>query len=437
MKLEKINLKIIWILLSIGLIFSSISFLENYLQSLSALCGIFGSDCSEAAGYTLLMIPVAVWGMIFYMATAAVFYFARSWTFRLVMAGAGVETTLVWLMLSREIICIFCLLNALIIIILLVLFIKSDQLWQCLFLHLIGFIISYFLLTMENPALGIDSRIKNTSIVAKINGRSITMAYFESGIADKLYKMRNEIYLLKRDHLENLILQALAGQQGIEPGNYTGKSSPSKKSPDTPLEKEARQILIDTLRNNPNIDQYLDKPSLPYTQIPVGNSQSTGPVDAPVTVIEFSDYLCPACKWAHPISRQIKEIYKGKIRWVFKDFPLTRHPGADKLANAARCAGEQGKFWEFQDLLFETEEKPADNVISQFVKKLGLNSEQFDQCYKSGKYLQDVAKDKSNATKAGITMTPSFIINGRLNPGSMPIEKFKQRIDEALYQSRH
>jgi protein-disulfide isomerase len=130
-----------------------------------------------------------------------------------------------------------------------------------------------------------------------------------------------------------------------------------------------------------------------------------------------------------------KDIYKGKIRWIFKDFPLNRHPGADKLANAARCAGEQGKFWEFQDLLFDAKEQPNDIIISQFVRILGLNSGQFNQCFKNGKYADDVARDKSDASMAGVTMTPSFIINGRLNPGSMTLESFKQRIDEALYRN--
>jgi protein-disulfide isomerase len=437
MKFEKIATRLFWITVCIGFIVSSISYLENSMPWLAALCGIFGSGCSEAAEFTLFMIPVAIWGMVFYLVLAAVYRFAPSWAFSLVMAGAGAEATFIWLMLSRHIVCIFCLINAIVITVLLILFIKRLHLWQCLALFLLGYIVSSSLLTIENPMPGISpAGIKSTSIVAQVRGIPITMSDLESGISSKLYKMRNEIYLLKRDHLEKLIWQILSGRQGILLKNNVEKNPASEIIPDTPMAKAARRILIDTLRNNPHIDQYLDKPTLPFSRIPVGNSPSSGPIDAPVTVIEFSDYLCPACKWAHPISKQIKDIYKGKIRWVFKDFPLKRHPGADKLANAAHCAGEQGKFWEFQDLLFDAKQHPDDVMISQFVQILGLNYSQFNQCFKSGKYADDVAKDKSDASMAGVTMTPSFIINGRLIPGSLTLDNFKQRVDEALQQSR-
>jgi protein-disulfide isomerase len=433
MKVEKNITMLFWTIVCLGFIVSLISFLENYVPWLGSLCGIFGSGCSEAAGFTLFIIPVSIWGMVFYLSVAVVNFFVRSWTFRLVMAGAGVEATLVCLMLSREIVCIFCLLNALIMIVLLIIFIKSGYLWQCLSLFLFGFMVSHYVLTIENPAPFVSSAdIRSTSIVAQVNGRPITMADLESGISTKLYKMRNEIYLLKRDHLEELIKQTLADQNGMKPENINVKPITSDDAPDSPFAKEAHKILTDTLRNNPSIDLYLDKPPLPYIQIPVGNSPGTGPADASVTVIEFSDYLCPACKWAHPISKKIRDIYNGKVRWIFKDFPLNRHPGAEKLANAARCAGEQGKFWEFQDLLFDSEENPNAAMIDKFVRMLRLNPDQFNQCYKDGKYTQDVVKDKSDGSKAGVSMTPSFIINGRLNPGSMTMELFKKRIDEAL-----
>ncbi|MBN2403686.1 MAG: thioredoxin domain-containing protein [Spirochaetes bacterium] len=438
MKIEKIITRLVWAMVCLGIIISLISFLENYVPWLAALCGIFGSGCSDAAEFTLVMAPIAVWGMVFYLAVAAVYYFTRPWTFRLIMTGAGVEAALIWLMMSREIVCIFCLLNVLVIIGLLILFIRSGNLWQSLSLFLIGCMVSGCLLSIENPAQPVRYKdIRNTSIVANVNGRLITMADLESGIAAKLYKMRKEIYLLKRDHLEELIRHTLADQQGIELKNATKKPSAFKNGSDSSLIKEARRILINTLRNKPNIDQYLDKPSLPYTHIPVGNSPSTGPDDAPVTVIEFSDYQCPACKWAHPISNYIKDIYKGKIRWVFKDYPLNSHPGSEKLANAARCADEQGRFREFQNLLFNSKEKPNAIMIDRFVRQYELNPEDFYQCVNNGKYAEDIARDKSYASIAGVTMTPSFIINGRLNPGSMTLESFKQRINEALDSSRH
>ncbi len=83
-----------------------------------------------------------------------------------------------------------------------------------------------------------------------------------------------------------------------------------------------------------------------------------GPADALVVVVEFSDYLCPGCRKGYEITKTIRDKYRDRIRWVFKDFPLDRHEGADKMAEAAHCANDQGKFWQYQDLLFSSENTP-------------------------------------------------------------------------------
>lgn len=435
MKSENMKTKLVWIMIFLGLVVSLLSLLESHWTWLAEWCGILGSGCQEAADFTLFHIPVAIWGLAFYILLAAVYRLLPSWMFRFVMIGAGVEITLVWLMISREITCLFCLANAAALAILLLLFIPRRRIWQAIAICLISFIASNFLLARENPTFSADRpEVKGSSIVARINGQTITLADLESGIAAKLYDMRSDIYRLKRDHLEHLIRTALAKQQGIQIKDNGPSSSSDTNYLNDPLNREARRLLIDILHNQPDVDQYLEKPSLPYTHISIGNSPSTGPVNAPVTVIEFSDYLCPACKKSHPISNQIKKMYPGKIRWVFKDFPLKRHEGADLLAEAARCAGDQGKFWKFQDLLFSAGGQPDTAMLNQFARSLDLDVERFDQCVETRKYAQAVINDKRDAADAGVSATPSYIINGRLNRGGMPLEQFQRYIEEALAQ---
>lgn len=437
MNLEKTKTSIVWTMIFLGLIVSLLSLLETHWSWLAGLCALFGSGCQQAADFTLFHIPVALWGLAFYLLIAAVYRLLPSWMFRFVMVGAGVEITLVWLMISRDMICLFCLANAVMMVILLILFIPGRNIWQAVAICLISLVASNFLISRENPPLSPNKpAITGSSIVARINGQAITLADIESGIAAELHQMRSDIYRLKRDRLEQLIYDILLEQRGIQNKNTGQSPSTGNSSPNDPLKQEARRLLIDILNNQPLIGRFLESPALPYTNITIGNSPSKGPADAPVTVIEFSDYLCPACKWAHPISNQIKEAYKGKVRWIFKDFPLNRHKGADKLAEAARCAREQDKFWEFQDLLFGAKEPPDAAMLAQFARSLDMNVERFSQCVESGKYARAVINDKQEASSAGVSATPSFIINGRLHRGSMSLEQFKKRIDEALNPDR-
>lgn len=436
MKAEKSKSKVVWFVLCLGMIVSLLSLLENYWPWLAALCNIFGSGCRQAAEFTLFQIPIPIWGMVFYVALALLQVVARTWVFRLVMLGIGAEATLILLMISRDIICIFCLFNAFVIFILLLLFIRIRYSWQCIALCLAAYLASNYLLIRENPPpRSPQAVLAGESVVAQVNGQPITLTDLESGIATKLYKLRQEIYRMKVKHLEDLIHTSLIHKQETFSDDTVAERFREDDGNTDATRKESSRILTDILNNQPDIDQYLEKPPLPYTRINIGKSPDLGPTDAPVTIIEFSDYLCPACKRAHHISNEIRELFKGKIQWIFKDYPLKMHPGADKLAEAARCAADQGKFWEFQDLLFDAEKHPDQEMLERFAQSLSMDVARFDQCLASEKHAAAVDKDKADATQAGVSSTPSFIINGRLHPGSMQLERFKEAVQEALQQS--
>jgi len=184
----------------------------------------------------------------------------------------------------------------------------------------------------------------------------------------------------------------------------------------------------------------------PNANAPVAVSVDDDPVignaNAKVTVIEFSDFQCPFCrKFWEDTFHQLKKDYidTGKIKFVYRDFPLPFHPAAQPSAEAAECAHEQGKFWEYHDKMFTEEAKQGDGTVVYGVKELklwakqiGLNEATFNQCVDSHKYKAEVEKDSADGTLAGVNGTPSFFVNGQLLVGAQPFVAFKAAIDAAL-----
>jgi len=159
-----------------------------------------------------------------------------------------------------------------------------------------------------------------------------------------------------------------------------------------------------------------------------------GDYNAPVTMILFSDFECPFCLRFEDTLKQVMANYKGKVRLVFRHFPLSFHPEAEKAAEAAECSGEQGKFWEMHDKIFEAN-KAGTMGVAQWktdAKALGLKTSQFDSCLDSGKYASKIAADEAEGQAAGVTGTPATFINGDLISGALPYESIKQAIDIKL-----
>jgi protein-disulfide isomerase len=169
--------------------------------------------------------------------------------------------------------------------------------------------------------------------------------------------------------------------------------------------------------------------------IPVAESDPIlGPKDAPVTVIMYSDYECPYCrKWYGEVFKTLVDDYDGKIRFVYKDFPLYGlHADAAPAAEAARCAGEQGKYWEYQDMLFTAPEGLGDSAYQKYVQNLSLDASKFSDCAASRRYKATVEADYQYAANLGIQSTPTFFINGLAIVGAQPLEVFQQAIDAEL-----
>lgn len=158
-----------------------------------------------------------------------------------------------------------------------------------------------------------------------------------------------------------------------------------------------------------------------------------GSKDAKVIIIEFSDFECPACKRAEPVVKQVLSYYGDRILFVYRDFPIYQaHPFAQRAAEAANCAFEQGKYWEMHDLLVENQDALDVSSMKRYAREIGLDGENFDSCLDSRKYQQEVEKDANDGVAAGVRGTPTFFINGKQFTGGRSFEEFRKIIDREI-----
>lgn len=161
---------------------------------------------------------------------------------------------------------------------------------------------------------------------------------------------------------------------------------------------------------------------------------SFGPPNAPITIIEFSDFECPYCtKWHQEVWPRIQEAYSDQVRLVYRDFPLISiHSNAAPAAEAANCAGEQNAYWEYHDKLFSGQYGLSLDAYQQYASDLGLNLADFEECLESRRFQEEVEADYDYAANLGIRSTPTFFINGIALVGAQPFEVFQDVIEREL-----
>ncbi|MBT4651269.1 thioredoxin domain-containing protein [Candidatus Woesearchaeota archaeon] len=187
-----------------------------------------------------------------------------------------------------------------------------------------------------------------------------------------------------------------------------------------------------------DLNENLEEEASEVFEVSMDDDAVKGNLNAPVTIIEFSDFECPFCgKYVETTYPEIVKNYidTGNVNYVFRDFPLDFHPDAQKAAEAAECAGEQEKYWEMHDLLFANQELLSVNDLKQYALDLSLDSEEFNSCLDSGEMAEEVQKDLQDGQAYGVTGTPAFFINGKLISGAQPYEAFEQEIEAALAEA--
>ena len=195
----------------------------------------------------------------------------------------------------------------------------------------------------------------------------------------------------------------------------------------------ARNEYIESLKEKYALETYM--PPL-RMEVESDGHPYMGPSDAPVTIVEFSDFECPYCsKFANTI-KKVANDYSDSVKLVFRQFPLTRiHKNAQKAAEAALCAADQGKFWEMHDLLFDDQKALKVEDLKEKAASLGLQTEEFTECLDTSKHAETVRKDLYDGVRAGVSGTPAMFINGRPLSGQVPYESLAKIVEEELASS--
>ncbi len=196
---------------------------------------------------------------------------------------------------------------------------------------------------------------------------------------------------------------------------------------------DARSQFVERLKQKTPVTIRLEPPR---QTIASAGHPAKGPDDAPVEIVEFSDFECPFCQRATPAVNQVLDTYGDRIRFVYRHFPLPNHPNARPAAEAAACANEQGRFWPYHDRLFASPDKLTGPDLKAHAAAVGLDEARFSACVADRRFETSVDQDVKDAQAAGVTGTPAFFINGRSLEGAQPFEAFKRVIDEELAATR-
>ena len=194
-----------------------------------------------------------------------------------------------------------------------------------------------------------------------------------------------------------------------------------------------RGAYVDTLKAKTPVKVMLEPPR---TQVAHAGRPVKGPSNAPIEIVEFSDFQCPFCFRAESILTQVLAQYGDRIRLIYRHYPLPNHPNARPAAEAALCAQDQDKFWPYHDRLFASQDKLTNEDLKRHASDLGLDSVRFNACFDAGRFQAEVDADMRDGSEAGVSGTPAFFINGRYLGGAQPFEAFQHIIEEELARAK-
>ena len=330
------------------------------------------------------------------------------------------------------------------------------------FILLFGVTVFSFGSPASQDALGQDGN----TVVAEIDGTRLTLAQFESKRPSALFQARNSFSEAEKraveEYIDDFLLERQAQKENVTVAQLLERhvDATIPKDPDDatlrvyyegvdtnePFEAVRDKILdhlrqrrlakakaayVQSLRSQAKITVGVQAPRI---EISLKNSAVRGPVGAPLVLVEYADYECPYCQQVQPTLDRLETEFKGRIAFAYKDLPLPMHPHAQKASEASLCAGLQGKYWEYHDLLLKTKafEVPQ---LKAAAGQLGLEAATFDKCLDTGERAATVKATQDEGQKLGLQGTPSFFLNGRFFSGNLSYEQMRQMMEDELKRS--
>jgi protein-disulfide isomerase len=307
----------------------------------------------------------------------------------------------------------------------------------------------------------------DSSLAATVGGTVITLQELDRASANQLAKIRQQEYDVRAEVLTSLIqgklIESEAAALKVSEAELVQTEIDAKAAKPTQEEvsqyyekmksrmggktlddvkgdiekmltaqkvSERKGQYLTELSAKYEVKMLLDPPRATVTVRP--GTPAMGPADAPVTIVEWSDYQCPFCKRAFPTVEAVLNEYKDKVRYIHLDYPLPFHQQAMPAAVAVHCAEDQGKFWEYNNNLYQAAGDLSKTDLSKRATDLGLDSAAFEACMTANKHETLIKTNYDDGAALGVTGTPAFFINGRMLVGAQPIEQFRMIINDEL-----
>lgn len=308
------------------------------------------------------------------------------------------------------------------------------------------------------------------TVVAVVNGREIRQREVDELLIVQVMALEEQLYAIRKASLENLVstvvLEAEAAKRGVtlkelrkiltagrvevkaadvesayaEHAAAFGAMSPDEAKERLRLDLETQTRMekykqaLKELRQQSSIEFFLREPRWPWSAI-AKDSPVLGAENSAVTIVEFADFQCPYCRSSQSVIKEVLKAYPDDVRLIFKHLPLDTHSQAFTAARAAFCAGREGRFWEYHDLVFALRKLGTDD-LRKVAAELKLPLTKFETCLTSDDSREAISENKREAARWGITSTPTFIINGKIIQGANDFDSFKTLIEQELASAR-
>lgn len=304
-------------------------------------------------------------------------------------------------------------------------------------------------------------------VFALLNGAKITSGDIEDALQPLIYDVQRKLYELRKGELELRINDILLEQeaqkrkitaQAVVEAELTPKVkkvseddarkyyAENKDRMDGDFDvlrdrlidylqkreqRRAELAFVEEMKKGAKVEMSLKEPVSPAFKIATDDQPSKGSADAPVTIVEFTDFECSTCQQSQPMLEKVAQEYSDKVRLVVRDYPLAQHKNAFKAAEAAEAAREQGKYWEYTAVLFANQKELGPEKLKEYASKVGLDRKKFDAELDSSKHANKVQRDMQDGMRVGVNGTPAVFINGR-RVSDRTYESLKAAIEEAL-----
>ncbi|MEG3639433.1 thioredoxin domain-containing protein [Magnetococcus sp. PR-3] len=323
-------------------------------------------------------------------------------------------------------------------------------------------------LAMMVPLSGIVHA--GSPVVGQMGDWKVTLEEVDKSIAGELYELEIKIFEARAKALDGMMVEHLlaseAKKQGITidqlekkevndkitpvsdaqisqfikqngarlPNGGVGMESRVKEYMEEAQAKKFRAMLLQQLMADLAVTTNLPEPEEPRYTLTSEMKPALGPANAPVTIVEFSDFECPYCRKVQPALQKIKETYGDRVKLVFRHYPLSFHKKAPLASKASMCAGDQKQFWAYHDALFEEGVDLNRAGLDKVAMTLKMDMATFKACLDSDKYQAKLDADLAEGQALGVTGTPTFFVNGRKSSGALPYGSLKQMVDQELTQ---